>query len=38
MNLHQYFTDFEPFKARFRKKQCTFIIKKNISTRYGILF
>ena len=28
-NLHQHFTDFEAFKARFRrKKQCTFLIKK----------
>ena len=31
MHLHRYFTDFETFKARFRrrKKQCAVLIKKH---------
>ena len=37
MHLHQYFTDFETLKARFREeeKNNAHFLSRNISTRYG---
>ena len=35
MHLHQYFTAFETFKARFRKKNNSHFLQRNISPRWG---